>query len=330
MPCRTLPPRTLPGRTGWVIASLTLALALASGARSAEGQEHCGAGFACEAEDWRFVLPERHVKVVLLAGSIGAFRDQPYARQLHEWCTNAEIRNLSEVGFGASQLHGVFQREVLTNPRFPFGHDDMELWLVWNGGLNSAANAPRTNSYIRRVFVEAHRRHMRVVGLTLTPWGGLSDARRWGGAHALETLASTRRIVDFVMGRGTPADLLGTYTAGRESQDAAWQANELADVRVDLFDSTLRDRDLVARDIPQMRALVERDSHWRRAVAALDAPARAARLETDARTLAEVGRWFLRPEFRSFDLIHPNREGHRRIAELACPQLPASWGCHCP
>jgi hypothetical protein len=318
-------------RAPWVIASLSaVCLVLASGVLPARGQEHCGGGFACEADDWRFVLHERPVKVVLLAGSIGAFQDQPYARQLHEWCGNAEIRNLSHVGFGASQLYGVFQREVLRNPRFPFGHDDMELWLVWNGGLNSAANAARTNRYIRRTFVEAHRRGMRVVGLSLTPWGGLSDERRWGGAHALETFASTRRIVDFVMGRGNARDLLGSYVTDREAPDAPWQPSELADVRVDLFDSALRDRDATPRDVAQMRDLVSRDSRWRREVSALAEPARTARLDTDARTLSEMGRWFLRPEYRAFDPIHPNRVGHHRIAELVCPTLPASWGCHCP
>ena len=45
---------------------------------------------------------------------------------------------------------------------------------------------------------------------------------------------------------------------------------------------------------------------------------------------AEIPRWFLREELRSFDHIHPNSEGHRLIAEAACPRLPASWGCECP
>ena len=35
-------------------------------------------------------------------------------------------------------------------------------------------------------------------------------------------------------------------------------------------------------------------------------------------------------EYRGFDHVHPNRDGHRVIAETACPQLPPSWGCHCP
>jgi hypothetical protein len=54
------------------------------------------------------------------------------------------------------------------------------------------------------------------------------------------------------------------------------------------------------------------------------------RCSSDAATAAEIPRWFLREELRSFDHIHPNSEGHRLIAEAACPRLPASWGCECP
>ncbi len=32
----------------------------------------------------------------------------------------------------------------------------------------------------------------------------------------------------------------------------------------------------------------------------------------------------------AFDHIHPNTEGHRLMADLACPKMPASWGCDCP
>ena len=137
-----------------------------------------GGGYAWDEEGWRFRLRDRPIKVVLLAGSIGAFQDEPYARLLHEWCANVEIRNLSQVGLGASQLYFRFRREVLDNPRTPFGQDGLELWLMWNGGLNSVGNGYRTNHYIRRAFRDAHRRGMSVVGLTLSPWGALSDTRR--------------------------------------------------------------------------------------------------------------------------------------------------------
>ena len=310
------------------LAALLFGVSL-SGTTS-RAQERCVSGFTCDDPQWRFTYPSRRVKVVLLAGSIGAFQDEPYGRLIHEWCENAEVRNLSHVGFGAYQLHQVFQDEVVRNARFPFGNDQLELWVLWNGGLNSAASANRTNRYIRRVFVDAHRRGMHVAGMTLSPWGSLRDARRWGGANALETYRNTRSIVDMVMCTAQPRQALGSYGSDRESPDAPWAPSELADVHINLFDSSLRDANAPLRDVDAMRALVERDGGWRRRVEGLAEAERAQRLDADARLLSEMPRWFLRPGVRGFDPIHPNREGHREIARLACPRLPASWGCHCP
>lgn len=297
----------------------------------ARGQaEHCASGYACEPDDaWQFEEPDRHVKVVLLAGSIGAFQDGPYAHLLHQWCGNVEIRNLSRVGYGAQQLHGVFTREVIRHRGFPWSDPSLELWLLWNGGLNSAVVSARTNRYIRRAFVDAHAHHMRVVGLSLTPWGAFDDSR-WAGARALETHDSTQRIVDFVMGRGSPAELLGGFAGDRGAAPATFQPDESADVRVDLHDSDLRDRSARPRDLTEMRRLVSRDSRWRHAFGALPDEQRAARLDADAQRLSQMGQWFLRPEYRSFDDVHPNRQGHQRLAQLVCPSLPPSWGCHCP
>lgn len=297
----------------------------------AQGGGQGGGGYAWDDPSWRFVLHQRRVKVVLLAGSIGAWRDEPYGRLIHNWCGNAEVRNLSRVGYGAWQLYERFRGEVLENPRVPFGADGTELWLLWNGGLNSAAASQRTNHYIRRAFRDAHRRGMRVVGVTLTPWGSLEDTRRWTGARGLDTYRNTRRIVDFVMGRLSPRAALGEHASQRDvDPDAPWTAQELADVRIDLYDSDLRDRGAPLRDVAEMRRLLERDARARRMLEGLPEAERALRLDADARMLSELPRWFLRAEYRGFDPVHPNREGHRRIAELICPRLPESWGCDCP
>jgi lysophospholipase L1-like esterase len=45
--------------------------------------------------------------------------------------------------------------------------------------------------------------------------------------------------------------------------------------------------------------------------------------------LADLPRWYLRKDLRSFDHIHPNEKGHAIIAETMCPKLPESWGCTC-
>lgn len=311
-------------------AVLLVGIAAASVPSSGTAQNG-GGGYAWDDPNWRFTMHSRRVKVVLLAGSIGAFRDEPYARLLHEWCGNAEIRNLSRVGFGAWQLYDRFQSEVLDSGRMPFGVEGVETWLMWNGGLNSAGVSHRSNHYIRKAFRDAHRRGMRVVGMSLTPWGGFEDERRWGGARALDTLRNTKRIVGFVLGRGTPRELLGEYASQREvAADAPWTASELADVRIDLFDSPLRHRDAPLRDFAAMRELVSRDARWRERFESLAPQEREAQVATDAQQLAEMGRWFLRPEYRGFDPIHPNRDGHAAIARHACPRLPASWGCECP
>ncbi len=316
----------------WFVGALVFALGLgfSLGAFPGRAQQRCVSGFTCAEPEWRFTYASRPVKVVLLAGSIGAFQDEPYARLIHEWCGNAEVRNLSRVGFGASQLYRVWTDEVVRNPRYPLGARGIERWVWWNGGLNSAATANRTNRYIRRVFTEAHQRDIHVLGMTLTPWGALSDERRWGGARGLDTFRNTRRIVDFVLGRASPRDALGPYVSDRAAPDAPWTSAELADVRLDVFDSPLRDRAASARDPGEMRGVLERDARYRARLDRLDAGLRARTLEQDALTLSELPRWFLRPELRGFDPIHPNREGHRAIAELICPQLPASWGCRCP
>jgi len=294
-------------------------------------QSHHGGGYAWNDPEWRFVLRERRVKVVLLAGSIGAFRDEPYGRLLHNWCSNAEIRNISRVGYGAWQLFDHFHREVLENPRIPVGAAGVEMWLLWGGGLNSVSVSQRTNHYIRRTFRDAHRRGMRVVGMSLTPWGSLDDERRWGSARALDTLRATRRVVDFVMGRIGSREALGEHATEREvAAEQEWQRDELADVRIDLYDSPLRDREATPRDPAAMRRLLEHDARWRQLTGPLGAAEREARLTADAASLAELPRWFLRPGLRSFDHVHPNRAGHRAIAEIVCPQLPASWGCACP
>lgn len=274
-------------------------------------------------------MPERRVKVVLIAGSIGAWRDRPYARVLQESCSNVEIRNLSVVGMGAPQLYERFRTEVLTGGIFPWGDEGVEPWLMWNGGLNSAGSSTRTNRAIRRAFVMAHRRGMRVVGLTLSPWGSLSD-RRYRGTSALGTLRNTRGIVDYVMGRSTPSEALGHYVSDRDVPDAPWDASELADVRVDLYNSRLRALDAPLRDAAEMEALLRRDRRWRTALEALPEADRATRTSSDVGLLSELPRWFLRPELTGFDAIHPNREGHQIIAETICPTLPASWGCTCP
>ncbi len=90
---------------------------------------------------------------------------------------------------------------------------------------------------------------------------------------------------------------------------------------VDLYDSALRAKDAAPRDAARLGALWDRTKALKKAHPDREAAVAAA---------AALPAWFLRQELRSFDHIHPNGVGHKLMAELVCPSLPASWGCDCP
>lgn len=279
---------------------------------------------------WRFRKEDKPVKVVVIAGSVGAYKRQPYSDQLAEMCTNIEVRNLSKTGLGAWALKKHFQSQVLDNPYLRWNIEGQEHWMIFGGGLNSVGNPRSTNHHIRRLFELAHRRGMKVVGLSLSPWGDDSD-KRWRGISGLQSLRNTQAVVDFMLGRLTPQQALGSFAEKRRVEaDAPWEPTEVADIAVDLYDSPLRNRNAPLRDKEQMREALSKSKAWMKAHAELDEGQRQTKLEIDAQDAAEIPRWYLRPELRSFDHIHPNADGHRLMAEIMCPSLPQSWGCTCP
>ncbi len=279
---------------------------------------------------WRFKQKDKPVKVVVLAGSIGAWPKNPYAAHFENWCSKVEVKNLSKTGYGAYWLRKRFMQQVIQNRYINLRDPDYEYWLVFQGGLNSVGTPEKTNKEIRQLFLSAHKRGISVVGLSLTPWGDDSDSRRWRGIAGLRYKRHTQTVVDYVAGRSTPKQALGSYRDRRDDPDAPWEAAELADIGIDLYDSELRDRNAPLRDLDKLRKELEKSKDWQKAHADLDELARAEALERDAIAAAEIPQWYLRTELRSFDHIHPNEQGHRLLAELACPQLPASWGCACP
>lgn len=279
---------------------------------------------------WRFRHEDKPVKVVVLAGSIGAWPRQPYSEQLENLCTNVEVRNISKTGLGAWALKQRFEQQVLDNGYLRWSVEGQEHWLVFGGGLNSVGNPKGTNHHMRRLFELAHRRGMKVVGLTLTPWGDDKD-KRWRGVDGLKSRRTTQQVVDFMMGRLSPEQALGALASKRRvDADAPWDPSELPDVSIDLYDSPLRDHAAPLRDLDQMRQALAKSKEWQRAHADLDELQRQTKLEADAQEAAELPRWYMREELRSFDHIHPNADGHRLMAETMCPSLPESWGCACP
>jgi hypothetical protein len=278
---------------------------------------------------WRFRDDTRSVKVVVLAGSIGAWQRDPYAERLESRCSAVEVVNISKAGLGAWALKKHFEEQVLGNRRIDLDDDDHEYWLIYGGGLNTVWDPSRNNHYVKNTFVKAHMAGMRVVAITVTPWGSERD-KRWRGVQGLHSRRDTQRIVDFTLGRLEPAEALGSYASRRPAgADGPWDPLEVADIAIDLYDSVLRDADAPLRDLQASRRALQEDSSWRRAHREQDEDERAAALTADAQTLSEVPRWYLRPELHSFDHIHPNAEGHRLMAAVMCPQLPQSWRCRC-
>lgn len=278
---------------------------------------------------WRFRKTDRTAKVIVLAGSIGAWQRDPYAELFEDWCSNVEVKNLSKVGEGAFALRQRFMSQVVANGYVNLRAPEYEYWLVFQGGLNSVATPEKTNKEVRQLFMSAHQRGVDVVALSPTPWGDESD-KRWRGLAGLAYKTFTQTIVDFELGRLSPQDALGRYIDARDRPDAPWDAGELADVSVDLYDSPLRDKTAPLRDLEQMRKELSKDKTWQKRLAGLDETTRELALDELALRAAELPRWFMRKELRSFDHIHPNEHGHRIIAEVACPKLPQSWACSCP
>ncbi len=308
--------------------------ALALGLALLTPQTAAGVEEAAEAEpppSWRFRRAQKPVKVIVLAGSIGAYRRDPYAKRLEGMCANIEVKNLSKTGLGAYALKKRFREQVLENRYLRWNVEGQEYWLVFGGGLNSVGMPTSTNHYIRRLFEQAHRRGMSVVGMTVLPWGDDKD-KRWRTAEGgLKYRRLTQQVVDFMMKRLTPQQALGRYANKRKVEaDAPWEPTELPDIAVDLYDSVLRDREAPLRDVAKMREALEKSKTWQRAHRDLDEVERQAALQSDAQQAAEVPRWYMRQELRAFDHIHPNTKGHRLVAEAMCPVMPASWGCSCP
>lgn len=279
---------------------------------------------------WRFRKKDRPVKVVVLAGSIGARPRGAYSHHLESMCSRVEIRNLSKTGLGSVALAQRFEERVIRNPYAKLSVPDWEYWLIFGGGLNSVGKPERSIHSMRKLFVRAHKKGFLVLGLSLTPWGSDADQRRWAGVAGLRYFDYTQKIVDFTMGRLRPQEALGSYAKKRKKLPPdAFTAAELPDLALDLFDSPLRHHAAKKRRAKGLRAKLSRNYYWRSQHGKLEEEAKQRQLESDAAKVAAIPQWYLRPDYHSFDAIHPNAQGHRHIAELICRSLPESWGCDC-
>lgn len=281
----------------------------------------CGPALADDEEpvgQWRYRKDDRPVKVIVIGGSIAAWAKGNFGHFLGHVCERTEIKNRAKTGYGAWALKKRFQAQFLKNWSVKLKDERFEYWLMYAGGLNSIGMPEMTIHHTMKTFLAAHRHEVKVVALSLTPWGD-SAAKRWKGWGGLDYLEKTRKVVDYVLGRLERNAALRRY-AGKAPEQTQWGPGELPDIAIDLYDSKLRDTaaefretERWAKEYDRKRALQKR---W---------PDR----EQALKALTEVPRWFMRKEYRSFDHIHPNRQGHRLIAQTACPRLPANWGCEC-
>lgn len=304
-----------------LLGPLGLATALAATPPVPESEE--------PAPTWRWKQADKTVKVTVIAGSVGAFAGQSFHKRIGGVCENVEVRNLSKTGIGALQMKQRFRGQVLKNRYINLTDEQYEHWVFVASGLNSIGMPEMTNHYLKGLVELAHGRGMKALMLSPTPWG-TEKLSKFKGLEGLSKRDATAIVVDYVMGRNTPDVALGRYTAKRSVDATAdWDAGEIVDIGIDLYDSALRNQEAELRDVEKMRRLLEKDRSWKKAHAELDEEAYEAALAADAQRAAEVPQWFMRPELRGFDYIHPNAEGHRAIAQVTCPSLPESWGCDC-
>jgi hypothetical protein len=273
---------------------------------------------------WTFNDADRPVKAVAIGDSIAAYTQGSFVAFLQAACPRLEVVNLAKPLIGADALRERLLHYVLRNPDINL-HNMPEVWMIYQGGINSVEDPALTNDYIRRTFVDAHRAGLNVMAISLLPWGSKHD-RRWRATHGLKTWSSTRQVVDFVMGRLSPTEALGPYT---KNHPPRWRAEEVPNIAVDAYDSPLRDRDAPLRQLPDVRPMV-RQSTWIQAqLHGRSAAEQEAQINAYVREMRALPQWFLRKRFQAFDHFHPNREGHRLIAQLACDKAPETWGCDC-
>ena len=181
-----------------------------------------------------------------------------------------------------------------------------------------------TNHYIRSIYRKAHKKGIKVLGLTLGPWG---NKKRWRGGKGLVYARWTRRINDFVLGKLSPAQALGRYARGRKV--AGWQPGEIPTRSVDVYNSDLQDKDAKLWSDKFVRHRTKWHKYVQKRLKKLPKEEQAKLLEQYVAEARALPRQFMKKEYQAFDSIHPNMRGHRIMARTICANAPAEWGCEC-
>jgi hypothetical protein len=257
----------------------------------------------------------RPVRAVVLGGSISRYYAGNFGQYLQYGCRDLEVVNRGEVGAGAAKILKNLRDGVLAEPTTRSGLQ----WVIIQGGLNSVWAPESTAWWLSRLFTTSHDAGLKVLALSLSPWGS-DDDPRFDNWKALHLHRATEHVVEFVLGHLTPPTAFGKRVAQRASADAPWQKGELPDIAIDLWRSPLR---AGASAVQRPREPLERtfdSSPWAKRSAERDRWIDAARA---------VPQQYLAKQYHDFDHVHPNGGGHRLIAALVCQQAPAEWHCDC-
>lgn len=258
-------------------------------------------------------------KAVVIGGSISKYYAGNFGQFLHYGCKDLEVINRGEVGAGAAKLLVNLRREVLEQAALRQGMAAGQGWILLQGGLNSVGAPESTLWSLTRLIQAAHQAGLKVLALTVTPWGSDADPR-FDGWNGLRLHRATEQVAEAMLGKLAPPQALGKRNAQRSGDAQSWEPSELADITVDLWHSALR----AGAKVPLRPAEPLRDSFasspWRKRGEERDQWVEAARA---------VPRQFMDSKYRDFDHVHPNTAGHRLMAALACQQAPAEWQCDC-
>lgn len=271
---------------------------------------------------WRYRSPDRPVKVISLGGSVAAWPRGSYSQFLQAACSRIEVVDVAKAGVGARQLKERFVKQVLRNRRASVRGDE-ERWLLFQGGLNSLGTPYRTNRFLSEIFKKAHAAGIKVMGVTLGPWG---NPHRWRAGKGLAAKARTALAVDFVMGRLSPIQAFGRYAKKGRGQ---WEVGELPDRSVNVYDSRLRDVGALLLPARRIRHRLRADGNVRTTLRKLPKAEQSTALDMLEAEARGLSREFMKPEYRAFDSIHPNIEGHRIMAQAICQMASPRWGCQC-
>jgi hypothetical protein len=263
-----------------------------------------------------FADPARPIKAVVVGGSISMYYAGNYGQFLEHGCKHLEVVNKAKVGAGGRALVKRFRRNILGDRALKQGlTSGSEGWVIFQGGLNSVFAPHSTNKHLAALFSAAHDAGLKVMALTLTPWGDEKDDR-FKGFEGVKTVENTKKINQFLLGKASVRQALGKLA---DKRTEAWASGELADIGVDVFHSPLRDHKAALRPAAPLERSFGHSRYRKK-------PERKAKVIEAARA---VPRSFMKSTYRSFDHIHPNAEGHRVMAVRACRKAPRSWGCDC-